>query len=53
MPSDVSVELIAQASAVEARSAGRLPIGVGLTIGAVASVGLWTVIGMSLRALFA
>ena len=53
MPSDVSVELIARASVVEVRSARRLPVGVGLTIGAMASVALWTVIGVGLRALLA
>jgi hypothetical protein len=53
MPSDVSVELVTRATAVEARPARRLPVGVGLTIGACTSVALWTVIGISLRALFA
>lgn len=52
MPSDVSIDLVAH-SAVEARAARRLPVGVGLTIGAVASVALWAVIGISLRALLA
>lgn len=53
MPSDVSVDLIARTAAVEARPVRRLPIGVGLTIGACASVALWTVIGVSLQALLA
>lgn len=52
MPSDVSVDLVTQA-AVEAPAARRLPVGMGLTIGACASLALWTVIGISLRALFA
>ena len=52
MPSDVSVDLIAS-TAVEPRTVRRLPVGVGLTIGAFASVALWTVIGISLRALLA
>jgi hypothetical protein len=52
MPSDVSVDLVAHA-AVDARSARRLPVGLGLTIGACASVALWTVIGIGLRALLA
>lgn len=52
MPSDVSVDLIAP-TAVEARPARRLPVGVGLTIGALASVVLWTVIGIGLRVLLA
>jgi hypothetical protein len=52
MPSDVSVDLVAH-SAVDTRLARRLPVGVGLTIGAFASVALWTVIGIGLRALLA
>ena len=51
MPSDVSVEIVSHS--VEARSVRRLPIGVGLTIGAVTSVALWTCIAIGLRALFA
>jgi len=53
MPSDASIDLATHAAAVEARPARRLPVGVGLTIGACASLALWTVIGVSLRALFA
>lgn len=52
MPSDVSVDLVAHA-AVEARTVRRLPVGIGLTIGACASVALWTAIGIGLRALLA
>ena len=52
MPSDVSVELVSSAVA-EAPSARRLPVGVGLTVGALASVALWTCIGLGMRALFA
>lgn len=51
MPTDMSVELT---SHVETRSAGhRLPIGLGLSLGACASVALWTFIGLGLRALMA
>lgn len=53
MPSDVSIDLVAHTPAIEARQVRRLPVGVGLTIGACASVALWTVIGVCLRALFA
>lgn len=53
MPSDVSVDLVAHTAAVEPRPARRLPVGVGLTIGAVASLALWTAIGLGLRALLA
>lgn len=52
MPSDVSVDLVAHAAG-DARPARRLPVGVGLTLGACASVALWTVIGIGLRALLA
>lgn len=51
MPSDVSVEIVSQA--LEAQPQRRLPIGVGLGVGAFASVALWTCIGLGLRALFA
>jgi hypothetical protein len=50
MPTDVSVELVQHAA--EARAIRRLPIGVGLTIGACASLALWAGIGLGLRALF-
>ena len=33
-------------------SSARLPLGVGLTLGAAASVGLWTALAYGLRALF-
>ena len=49
MPSDISFETVAVA---ETKSARRLPLGVGLTIGAGASVALWSAIGFGLRALF-
>ena len=52
MPSDVSVELVSSVVA-EAPSARRLPVGVGLTVGAFVSVALWTCISLGLRALFA
>lgn len=51
MPSDVSVEIAAQV--MEAPAPRRLPIGLGLSIGACASVALWTCIGLGLRALLA
>jgi len=51
MPSDVSVEILARTA--EAEPARRLPIGVGLGIGAITSVALWTCIAVGLRALFA
>ncbi|MEW5685029.1 MAG: hypothetical protein AB1942_08930 [Pseudomonadota bacterium] len=52
MPSDVSVELISH-SVADAPPARRLPIGVGLTVGACVSVALWTCIGLGLHALLA
>jgi hypothetical protein len=50
MPSDVSVEIIAHAA--EDRPLRRLPIGIGLGVGACASLALWTAIAFGLRALF-
>lgn len=51
MASDVSVELVGQAT--EAQPTPRLPVGMGLAIGACASLALWTCIGLGLRALLA
>jgi type VI protein secretion system component VasF len=51
MPTDVSMDIAAHASVRPATT--RLPIGLGLTIGALASVALWAGIGMSLHALLA
>lgn len=50
MPSDVSVELV-RSAVTEAPSGRRVPVGVGLTVGACVSVALWTCIGLGLRAL--
>jgi hypothetical protein len=50
MPSDVSVEIAGHAA--EAQAPRRMPIGIGLGIGACASVALWACIGLGLRALF-
>jgi hypothetical protein len=49
MPTDVSVEIVQHAT--EAPAGRRLPIGLGLTIGACASLALWAAIGIGLRAL--
>jgi hypothetical protein len=51
MPSDVAVEIVSQS--LRADPVRRLPIGIGLTIGAGASAALWTCIAFGLRALFA
>ena len=51
MPTNVSVEVATHA--VGQRSSHRLPVGVGLSLGACASVALWTFIGLGLRALMA
>jgi hypothetical protein len=53
MPSDVSVELVSNVVAAEATPQRRLPIGFGLTAGAMVSVALWTCIGLGLRAFLA
>jgi hypothetical protein len=50
MPSDVSIDIAARVA--ESAPARRLPIGVGLSIGACASIALWAGIGFALRALF-
>ena len=49
MPSDISFEAVALR---EPQAVRRLPLGVGLSIGAFASVALWGAIGFGLRALF-
>jgi hypothetical protein len=51
MPSDVSVDIVAPVA--EVAPARRLPIGIGLSIGACASIALWACIGFGLRALLA
>ena len=51
MPTDVSVEIAT--GIVDHRVPHRLPIGVGLGLGAFASVALWTFIGLGLRAIIA
>ena len=51
MPSDVSVELVTHVA--EVQPARRLPVGMGLAIGACASMALWTCLGLGLRALLA
>jgi hypothetical protein len=50
MPSDVPAGFATHAASTQPTR--RLPIGVGLTIGACASVALWTFIALGLRALF-
>ena len=50
MPSDVPFEAVTLAEPQKATR--RLPIGVGLSIGACASVALWGAIGLGLKALF-
>lgn len=49
MPSDISFETVAVS---ETQTPRRLPLGLGLAIGAGASVALWGAIGLGLRALF-
>jgi hypothetical protein len=51
MPADVSFPHVGAPAAVE-RSSHRLPVGVGLAIGACASVGLWVGVIAGLKALF-
>jgi hypothetical protein len=49
MPSDIPFQSVSVPAASAPR---RLPLGVGLAIGAGASVALWGAIGFGLRALF-
>jgi hypothetical protein len=49
MPSDIPFQSVA---VTETAAPRRLPLGVGLAIGAGASVALWGAIGFGLRALF-
>lgn len=53
MPSDVSVDLVSSSAIAEAPASRRLPVGLGLSVAACASVALWTCIGLGLRALLA
>ena len=48
MPSDISIEVVTLS---ETRVARRLPPGIGLSLGAFASVALWGMIGFGLKAL--
>ncbi|MDB5427609.1 MAG: hypothetical protein JWR43_1584 [Phenylobacterium sp.] len=53
MPADVSFQNVSPSSvSVEASSQRRLPLGIGLTIAACASVGLWVAAAAGIRALF-
>ena len=51
MPTDVSIEIAVREP--ERQTLERLPIGLGLSIGALASVALWVGIGITLHALLA
>ena len=54
MPTDVAMDVAARSVRAFATPPGRrLPVGVGLTLGACASVALWTFIGFGVRALIA
>jgi hypothetical protein len=53
MPADVSFQDVSPRSvAIEAPRSRRLPLGIGLTIAATASVGLWFAVAAGFRALF-
>jgi hypothetical protein len=49
MPSDIPFQSV---NVVETAAPRRLPVGMGLAIGAGASLALWGAIAMGLRALF-
>ena len=53
MPADVSFHSVSPREiSVETTSGRRFPLGVGLTIAAFASVGLWFAVAAAVRALF-
>ena len=53
MPADVSFHCVGPRDiSVDTRPARRFPLGVGLTIAACASVGLWFAVAAAVRALF-
>ena len=53
MPADVSFHNVSPSSlSIETASTRRLPLGVGLAIAALASVGLWFAVAAGIRALF-
>jgi hypothetical protein len=52
MPADVSFQDISRSSAsIEAAPSRRLPLGVGLMVAAVTSVGLWFAVAAGIKAL--
>jgi len=53
MPADVSFQNVTSRSAViETTRARRLPLGIGLVVAALASIGLWFAIAAAVKALF-
>jgi hypothetical protein len=53
MPADVSFQDVsAQSASIEGSAPRRLPLGIGLTVAATASVGLWFAVAAGLKALF-
>jgi hypothetical protein len=53
MPADVSFHNVSTRSvSVDAAAPSRLPLGVGLAVAAVASIGLWFGIAAGVRTLF-
>ena len=53
MPADVSFQNVSRSDvSAEASAPRRLPLGIGLTIAACASVGLWVAAVAGIRALF-
>ncbi len=53
MPADVSFQNVTSRSAViETTRTRRLPLGFGLAVAAIASIGLWFAVAAGVRALF-
>lgn len=52
MPTDVSIDVASHSVGASENLPGRrIPVGIGLTLGACASVVLWAFIGLGVRAL--
>lgn len=50
MATDVSLDVLAQSSVTPAQ---KVPVGIGLAVGALASITLWAFVGIGLRVLLA
>jgi hypothetical protein len=51
MPADVTFHSVSPREVAETASTRRFPLGVGLTVAACASIGLWFAVAAAVRAL--